>query len=457
VTPEGVCLGCGRESEPADRFCADCGLSLEPEPGDSPPAVSGAAASTIRKSPSGVSTESTASEARSSLRARVFTAAVLAVVGWAALRIFQPPTEALADVAATLTAVDARVPDAWFRGPPGEPLIDHDLESFVDRTASVADGVPIPDLSENVLPSIDLEELIGLDDHWLIVSNTTHLVRLDPATGEAVLQNPRGLVVGHHRDRLVVVNGAGRGIHSVSIVDPDDERRLLREGDRSDIARLDLPGDGTLTVGVWRLPSDPNANVEDLESLTIDLDSGQTVRRFSSLLSEEPGVGFSPGYGSYEIDADGGIRLFEDGFVEASGDRLALVRRCGDPDTCQRYWLDRQSGRRIDRRIPASVDGFGIVDVLGPDDRIVTVYDGSRRWYFDTVSGAYLLGPENPTGRSRFDQAAEVVSPDGRYLIVPIRSGAAVHDLESGTSGIIAVDLPGWPQSVVLVPKPGDG
>lgn len=455
MTPNGVCLGCGRESEPADRFCAECGLSLESKSGDGSPAVTGAVASTIRKSTSGTSMESTGSQARRSPWARVFTAAVLALVGWAAWRIFQPPTEAIADVAATLTAVEARVPDAWFRGPPGEPLIDHDLESLVDRATPTADGVPIPDPSEDVVPPIDLEELTGLDDHWLIVSNTTHLVRLDPATGEAVLQNPRGLVVGHHRDRVVVVNGAGRGIHSVSIVDPDDERGLLREGDRSDIVRLDLPGDGTLTVGLWRLPSDPNANVEEVEALTIDLDSGQTIRRFSSALSEEPGVGFSPGYGSYEIDADGEIRLFEDGFVEAAGERLALVRRCDDPDTCQRYWMDRQSGRRIDRRIPASVDGFGIDDVLGPDDRIVTVYDGSRRWYFDTVSGAYLLGPENPSGRTRFDQAGEVVSPDGRYLIAPIRSGVAVHDLESGTSGVIAVDLPGWPQSVVLVPKPG--
>ncbi len=457
-----ICVGCGQTLAPDDRFCVRCGLARSSVasgvPGaewtDAPVSTIGAPAGTEPSSPPTLATTG----ARS-VRGGALAALVVAVIGWLTWQLFQPPTVALTAVAVPLTAVDARVPDGWSQGPPGKPLIDLDLESFVERQSLTPDGVPLPDPSESVIAEIDVELLTGLDGHWLIVSNQTHLVRLDLATGAAELHNPRGLVVGHYRGRLVTVNGAGRGIHSVSVADPEDDRVLLREGDRSEIAGLDLPGDGTLTVVLRRWPPDRRRDVEKPESLIIDLNSGETLRRIPLDVVQRTDVEFSPGYGSFEIGGDGEIRFLDDGFVEVAGNRLLLVRRCDDPATCRRYWLDRQSGRQIDRVIPANPGRYGIDRVFGPDDRIVALHDhqSTKRWYFDSITGTYLVGPANASASSRFGLGAEVVSSDGRYLIAPAEDGAIVHDLETGFSGLLAVDMPGWPIRVELVPKRNGG
>ena len=147
----------------------------------------------------------------------------------------------------------------------------------------------------------------------------------------------------------------------------------------------------------------------------------------------------------------------DDGLLEAAGVDAVLLSRCELPEQCEWYWIDRHSGERIDRRVPDTDHRHWVGEVFGPDDRFLILHDqGPGQTYFDTVTGAYLSGAYRPQGDRPAGVAAEAISPDGRYLLVPDGDGVIVYDLQAGTSALLPVEIPGSPLRVEFMPKPAD-
>ncbi len=455
MTATATCLGCGHGPEADDRYCSACGLVLESADGYDSVDQDGDRPSTIRPD---VPIRPTPGEPgiRSWLT-RSALLAVLVVVGVVTWRISQPPTRPLDGVAVALSTIDARVPAGWGERPNGAPFVD--LAPYVD--VEETDDVPVPpdaDRPDVTLPRITLDDIDGLDDQFLVLSNQTQLVRVDPANGAVDGYSAAGLVVGHHGGRLILATRTGQ-ILSSSVTDPETEQTLIHDFERSQLAGLDLPGDGTITAMFWGSPESETGAVMT-RSVTIDLETGVKLAETaaSDVDTAWQGVGYQPGFGTFLVGSDGEERWLSDGAPTAVGNHIVMIRYCDRPDVCEDFWLDRESGERIDRETPEVGDFHWIDDVFGPDDRFVVVSGGTdSRRYFDTLGGAYLAGPDSPIQDTNFNLTAEVVTPDGRYLIAPISDGVVVHDLEAGISGVLPVDIPGYPQRIELVPKPGEG
>ncbi|MDH4280815.1 MAG: hypothetical protein OEW83_22335, partial [Acidimicrobiia bacterium] len=191
----------------------------------------------------------------------------------------------------------------------------------------------------------------------------------------------------------------------------------------------------------------------------IDLETGAAVPDPSLPFAADVwnGVGFEPGYGTFTIDSAGGTQWLDDGLLEAAGVDAMLLSRCELPEQCEWYWIDRHSGERIDRRVPDTDHRHWVGEVFGPNDRFLILHDqGPGQTYFDTVTGAYLSGAYRPQGDRPAGVAAEAISPDDRYLLVPDGDGVIVYDLQAGTSALLPVEIPGSPLRVELMPKPAD-
>jgi len=446
MTTVPECLGCGHESQPDDRFCSDCGLSLVHIGGVH--SGEGVAVDTVELTqlrPATGGTTSTGSWSR-----RLIAVVALLMVGLLTVTIFQPPTRTLDDVSTALTAVDSAVPTWWSSQPPDVPLVD--LE---DSMTEVADQPPtVAELADGELAPVRLADLVGLDDHHLIVSNSTHTVRLDPATDAVETFSTAALVIGHHRDQLILVAGNGE-LRLAPISGPDSDQRLLHDFGPGQPAALRIPGDGTVSGVVWQ--SEEAAEPVENAGVTIDLDSGEVTPGQSS---DNPihvwnGIDFDPGYGTFEIGTDGEPFRLSDGLVVAVGQQTVLIERCERPGECEQFWLDRRSGERDDRQVPPGhLWTFDrAIEVFGPDDRFLTLSDESGRVYFDTVTGRFMIASADRNGNIGFQFTPEAVSSDGRYLLAPIRDGVIVHDLQNETSGLIAVDIPGSSLKIELVPK----
>ena len=449
MTVIAPCHACGHDPEHDDRFCAHCGLGLEAHAATTGESV--AVATTV--APARADPVAPGRPGRRSAWRRLATVAALAVVGVLAWQIFQPPRQHLDDVAATLGAVEARVPAGWADRPGDEPFISIEPEDVAADPVADPAGRPVaPEVSGSDLPEIGLDAVSDLAADWVIVSNSTHLVRLDPVTGAVDAYEPGGLVIGHDEDHLVLVSGRGV-ILSAAASDPESVRTLFNT-ETGHLANVRVV-DGAVVASLW-MPSEADSGDDSFRSVTIDLDSGavEEGRNATGWLSGWNGVGFQPGYGSYDVAPDGRERWLSDGFVEVAGERQVLILNCAAPDDCERFWLERASGARVDRHVPADTDnGFGPVRVFGPDDRFVSVVGESLQRYFDTTTGDYLAGPDSLAVTTSLDVAVEAVSADGRYLMTPTRSGVIVHDLATGSSGVLAVDIPGYPLSVKIVPK----
>ncbi len=469
VSPD--CVGCGRQPEAGDRFCADCGLALG---GSSQGGVGGdrtePAGPTPLRPPPRSSTSSGGSQPAPAIdglrRIALAVALVLvAVLGW---RVFQPPTGSLDGVTVALDAIDARVPAGWSnrsvpsRAVDGDDDVDVDVDVEPGGTGSGGNPDVMVDLLD-VLEVMAPDDLVGLDDHYVFAANSTHAVRLDPASGAAETYGTTALIVGHDGDRLVLATGGGE-IRLASIANPAADQQVVVSADvPTPIAVLEVPGDGTVTVGTWEATGGDNDEAR-LELVTVDLDSTESTDRLATEpdFATEPhldtwhGLGFQPGYGTFDTRPDGEPRLLSDGVVETAGPQLVLIRRCSDPENCERFWLDRETGEQADRHLPDDRVAGWRTDLFGPDDRFLVLNDefGRGRTYFDTETGRYLSGGDSGAGSATFEVATEVVSPDGRYLLAPTDDGVIVHDLSSGTSGLIPVDIPGSPLRIELVPKP---
>ena len=445
MTAPDACPDCGREPEPDGRFCAGCGMGLgTPDRADGPAARAELISTTARTSPG-------------SRHGWSMSLVAFALVGLLAWQIYQPPTQPMKEVASPLTTIDASVPPGWYDRPVNVPLIDIDVDLSAGATGDDAVAESAGAVSAEDLPTIGLGDVVGLDDFYMLISNYTHTVRLDAASEAVDPSKPGGLVVGHHRDQLILVDSAG-GIRLAPIVNPETGQTVLRDGEQKQIAELRFPGDGRITVVTWDPPS-VDGTAEVLEAVTFYLDSGEPVQDppAAPSIAGWKGLGYAAGYGTYEIDPDGHHRWLSDGMPVQVGERNVLLTRCDEPGDCEGFWLSRSSGERVDRQVPPEDLERYSYDIFGPEDRFLTLRAQRGRLYFDTVTGVFLAGGSNPLGAASFQLTAEVVSPDGRYLLAPVAEGVVVHDLVTGSSGVLPVDIPGSPRTVLLIPKGIDG
>ncbi len=448
------CSGCGRRPDPRDQYCIECGTALT------------SADSNAGQGPS-VVTPATATSSGARSGAGRAGRAVMAVLGLAvcfvAWTVFQAPTEQLGRVSGALNAGRQVVPVDWADGPTGRPLIAVDLTEVggYSRFGAIPPSAAFSaSLEELGVAPLELGDLAGLDDHYIVVSNYIETLLIDPGTGTIETVSPGGLVIGQFEDRLVVMTD--KQIMTVPVASPLADQTSLFQHDGDSPDYIELTDNGILTLSNWLFDEtaadDDGPQEPELIRHDIDLRSGEVASNpvpTENAIGPSVAVQWASGYGTYAVEANGGFRQLSAGFPAAHGQDNILIVTCDSPDDCRWSWIDVQSGDPVDRHVPPpdELAELQIVDVVGDDDRFLLLGRERSQVYFDTLDGARYEGPLRPEWHTGLTLDAEAISPDGRYLLVPNADGLIVHDLETEESGSLTLEMTGDPLRIEMVPK----
>lgn len=426
MSPVTECDACGFGRDEHDDFCARCGL---PTGSDWPSSASPVSFGATRRG---------WGAARSLAGAAVVLAAFLVVVNWAA-----PSIRIEGLIASTIGR------SGFGPGPRVDP---------VERWAG--DG-----------PVID-----GVEGQ-LLISELAHLVLVDIATGDRELYQTEGLVIDVVGRDLVMFKTFGQPAENqlrlVPAADPGDGGRLVlsspsRTGSRQ---RVSMLTDEVVFVPGWLagVVQDPRLVSTDTPAV-VRLSDGSA---FDAQRFPVPESVWFPGAGTYRR-TDDGYRRLGDGRPLTSGPKLTVIEDCADVDRCDRYWVDNESGQKLDRVVTDAVDWSGgypgryrwLEAVSHLDDQSVVVRqrsfdDGEPVIYYDTVRDRPIdvPGSDGPPGQRSFDfsfwsdDPAETVFGDGRYLAAIDVDQAAVGTAGDGDR-VVIIDLE-TQSEVASLPYPG--
>ncbi|MDH3299743.1 MAG: zinc ribbon domain-containing protein [Acidimicrobiia bacterium] len=330
-----------------------------------------------------------------------------------------------------------------------------------ESTSASATTTITPPPAEVDLVELAVEEIPGrsglaaLAGHHLFVSHSRGLVRIDADTGELDhydRSQVAGSLLGRYRDQLILVEDQLR-LTAVSAEDPAGDSVLLIDLESADVPSsihaARMIDDRRLSLTVWSFAQPPGRAPG---RLLVDLEAGESIGVPADGWRPDD-LTWVPGGGLFEF-ADGSYRYLADGPAVVAGRRHVLVHECQRYDDCARHWLDRQTGRRVDRPLPPG-DPWQL-DVLDPDDRLLFVNGEDGHRYFDVENG-WLL-PANiirGTAGDHVDQPVEAVV-GGRLLIAPVIGGLVIYDLDTHAAWNLdfgAEALRGV-TAVVAVPKP---
>jgi hypothetical protein len=458
------CIACGELPRPDHRFCVHCGVPIEGNGlvsdgawsgGDQNPDGELGTGSGRRPADGkqvvivGSGTRDERSSARSTESrtsvARLTTGLVALLVVGVGYLLFAPATESVTGVGEMLHAIDRRVPPDWVT-PSGTGRADLTLPLPATSSGEPAGRQEPADVSRPYRP------VPALADMELLAGTAGGLVRVDLSTLEQELVPIPGLVVAASNHRLVM-NVRGVGLVAAPLADPDDMTILVEvEGTAVDQAVID--NDGRLLVTYWS----PGGDDPVTNTAAFDLDSGEQVGTFDELLgwSVAPGLYWLAGLGTYVTDGGDSTRLLSDGFPLVAGQRAVLIIRCDDPGSCERYWIDRATGERLDRHIPDRINPASFP--IGPADRFLFVVEPDFG-YFDVETGDHVPVPTESspfeTGFGR--QRVEITSDDGRFLFVLGRAAVFVYDTEDGRYSRIDLDVDWRPTFIGLLARQSGG
>jgi hypothetical protein len=441
------CAGCGRPVGSDDRYCGQCGL---PNTAGNRVVAPPDTARSVATGPKRVGPFS------------IVTAALVllgATVAWIVLTegddggsAAQEELERDLDPRVSESAA-GRTTD---RPPPGTPAASSppaELEVPPQFEMPPDLEVPPPVEVQTITPAAlaALEDIDGLRGHYLFVGAGTALLRIDFDTGELDQYALTGAVLGHYRDRLLLLDE-----HGISTILVDRPLRTPHQLVAVEQA-LDFHV-AEVTLDRWLELSYSPSNRPPGSSIIIDLSEKSIVSTSSDWWAGGGTVAWVPGGGVFQL-TDNGYDFLTDGVSGLIGRDSVYIESCTGPDECRFHWVDRSSGETIDRPLLPADLFFG--QMVGGGDRLAVFHGpaSSRAFYYDTIRGEAL--PLNVRRLSEiFDTAgrrSEAVSPDDRFLMT-LANGRELWLFDLDTDRAFGLDLPvGNARTVALVPKPMPG
>ena len=427
------CAGCRHPGRTEARYCPHCGL----------PVLEGDAG-TVETSTTHESATAGAGGRIGWLVLAALALALAGLLGWRSLDVGagsggDEPTDA---------ARAAGPSGSEFTAETGDGAAADADPSVTQSPAPPPGEVELTELDVDAIP--DRDDLAALNGHYLFVSHSQGLLRLDTDTG-AVDEYERsgrpGMVLGRYRDRLIMVEEQTRMV-AVSAERPGDPASLLFDLAPAAIMEARMLDGDRMAVMVSR-PTEPQHS-----RVVVDLGSGELVDVSTRHWWQANDLTWVPGGGLFEA-TESGHRFLSTGFPIVAGTRHVLVRACSGPEVCDERWIDRRSGERVDRAVPAG-EHWNLQSV-GDDDRILFVDDEDGHRYFDAENGWYLPGNvARGTAGGFVEHPPEIVVGDGRYLITPTVPGIVIYDLDGHDAFVLdfgPVELRGV-TALVAVPKP---
>ena len=453
------CVSCGFEYEVEARFCSRCGLptrsnSSQADPlGDSSAFDEDGVMVLTAAGPSG----SRSRREEISVRRRgprwqlgLVSVAVLALLSWSLART---PTEPVDDVAQQLFEA-MPTPD------PDEPLIDG-----VDTVEERADGQALT-LNDDHTDSngaqrqIDVstrsvDQVDGFDDLYLVATNRSGVTVVDMETGRTQEAEVEGNLIGHHEGDLILLQRDGHLV-AVDVAEPGRAPQLVVELDiGSEVYETRMSDAGLVEIVFWDFGAGRGSPSTAI--VEVDLASRKATRASvddNTFWLDANGVAWVPGGGLFERIGDD-YRFLNDGFPEVVGPRYVLVRSCQQPDTCERFWIEREYLNRIPRPLPP--EDIWNAQSVDDDSRLLLLESERGSRYYDVINEQYLPRNIRPleisSGTQRLD-SLHTVSPDGRYLLVATPSdGIVFYHLTDDRAFSLTYDSDNTALSVQLVPK----
>lgn len=258
---------------------------------------------------------------------------------------------------------------------------------------------------------------------------TTRSIDLDTGAVSDIAIDGAPLLV---TDEWLVVADTEGGSSVVSRSDPAAPPRQLAEDVALDAAFPDGPDH------LWVLDSSDSGGTAQWKSVALVDGTTRTLLEPTSWVTAAgPEVGGTASGGVYVLNEDRSTyRRLADGNPRAVSSDSVLVQLCTSPasSSCRTYWVDRSTGREVDRFVPPAI-GFGWAISSSPSgafvasesDEGVTLWDTERHTEITTALSGY-----NGGGVAGY-------SPDDRFVAF---AGTAsdqivIYDSDSGLSHVI--------------------
>ncbi len=151
------------------------------------------------------------------------------------------------------------------------------------------------------------------------------------------------------------------------------------------------------------------------------------------------GLAWVPDAGLFDGVGDSTVKL-SDGFPVLFGADFVITYQCSEPGQCDMGWIDRHTGKNVDRPLPPLQDLWWKSSEVGTGGLMLLVEGSTEPRYFDVARGQWLPDEVNQRQEAvsevdRFGMRPETVSPDGRLLAIPNGPRVVLHDLETATTG----------------------
>ena len=200
--------------------------------------------------------------------------------------------------------------------------------------------------------------------------------------------------------------------------------------------------DGEGQVWVLSLPIDPlSPPIPKWTSVALSDGSVRASIQLSDafVFGQTPTVTGTVSGGVFVLEADRqSYRRIADGSPLVPTDRFVLVRRCASPVDCSNFWLDRSSGRQVDRFVPP-LDTIWTLSASASGSFVAS--KGADGWSLWDIERGVLV--ESLPFIDRGDTSA-TFSADGRLAAVATthsanRGEVVIHDALTGTRTLVAL------------------
>jgi hypothetical protein len=273
-----------------------------------------------------------------------------------------------------------------------------------------------------------------------VAAGGLHLLDLDTGV-ERQVDGVAGSPVGAIGSNLVLQRDSR--VEVIDLAAPEPEPRPLVE--------TGLPTSGWVQVvdvtvdRVWIGVESPDGDSRDLFAYDVDGRLRDQIDG-SGLVAISPSAGIVNrlGGGIYRRTAEGYQRR-STGWLEATGDGLALVRECDDAMVCRSRYVDIAAWSDAGHPAPADVDDVPSAEIVGADrwlvryewrTEVARVFEIATGAETRAVSFSFGLGVAGPS---------VTVSGDGRWLVDAApqsnRSVSVIVDLDRGTEWVLPVRL----------------